>query len=163
MPRRAPADADGERVMKRLALALLLAGSLAACGEPVPPDVTEAWTRDTVGSTASAAVFMTITAPVGDRLVAASTPVAKQTDLMTMKTSGNAMTMAYVGKIDLPAGKPVSLNATGLHVWLAGLTHPLKAGETFPLTLEFEQGGQSKVIVSVIAPAAAAPMAGMDM
>ena len=40
---------------------------------------------------------------------------------------------------------------------------PLKAGESFPLTLEFEKAGKREVTVSVIAPAAPAPMAGMEM
>ena len=155
--------------MKRLALAVLLAGPLAACGQPAPsaaapPEIARPWTRDTVGGTASAAVFMTVTAPAADRLVAASTPVAAKTDLMTMThDAGGAMTMAYVEGIDLPAGQAVSLDATGLHVWLADLTHPLEAGETFPLTLEFEHAGKREVTVAVIAPAAPPPMAGMTM
>lgn len=164
--------------MTRLAFALLLASSLAACGQPAqsdaaqsdaaqseaaPPEVAEPWTRDTVGRTDSAAVFMTITAPAADRLLGASTPIAGDTSLMTMTGGSEAMAMADVAAIDLPAGQPVTLGPTGLHVWLAGLDHPLTAGETFPLTLEFENAGTREVTVSVIAPAAAAPMGGMKM
>lgn len=147
--------------MKRSPVALLLAAALAACGQASPPEgppeITRPWTRATVGSTASAAVFMTITAPAADRLVSAATPVARETDLMTMQGGDSAMAMAYVEAIDLPAGRPVSLNPAGLHVWLAGLTHPLAAGETFPLTLAFEKAGKREITVTVIAPAAPAP------
>lgn len=59
--------------------------------------------------------------------------------------------------IQIPAGKPVSLNPSGLHVWLAGLNHPLKAGQSFPLTLKFEKAGERQVTVTIIEPAAAAP------
>lgn len=153
--------------MKRLAVALLLAGSLASCSQPAAPEagpeIVQPWTRDTVGSTASAAIFMTITAPTADRLLAATTPVAAETDLMTMNSAGNAMAMAYVEAIELPAGQPVSLDPTGLHVWLANLERPLKAGETFPLALEFEKAGKREVTVEVIAPAAPPPTARMAM
>lgn len=82
---------------------------------------------------------------------------------MTIKGATNVMEMAYVKAIDLPPGKPVSLNPTGLHVWLAGLKRSLKAGETFPLTLTFAKAGRREVSVVVIRPGAAPPMQGMRM
>lgn len=142
--------------MKWLAIALC-AVTVTSCARPAPIDVKNVWTRDTVGGTANAAVFMTITAPAADRLIAASTPAAKKTDLMTMAGGSSAMEMTYVKDVDLPAGTPVSLNPMGLHVWLAGLNQPLKAGQSFPLTLKFEEAGERQVSVSVIAPAAAPP------
>lgn len=145
----------------KLAIALILAAPLAACAQPSGPEITDVWARDTVGGTANAAVFMTIASPDADRLVAASAPVAKRTDLMTMHGGSSAMAMSYVEAIDIPAGETVSLNPTGLHVWLDDLNEPLKAGETFPLTLEFAKAGRREVTVSVIAPAAAAPGAAM--
>jgi copper(I)-binding protein len=148
---------------QRLAFTLLLLLSMAGCGQPAPLEVTDVWTRDTVGGTANAAVFMTIASPTADRLVAATTPIASKTDLMTMAGGSGAMEMRYVEAIAIPAGKPVSLNAGGLHVWLAGLTRPLEAGQSFPLVLEFEKAGRREVTVPVIPPAAAPPMAGMDM
>jgi len=51
----------------------------------------------------------------------------------------------------------VSLNPMGLHVWLVDLTQPLKAGQSFPLTLKFEKAGERQVTVSVIEPAATPP------
>ena len=147
--------------MNRLFLALFLLFPLVSCGQPVSVEIKNVWARDTVGSTANAAVFMTITSPAADRLVAASTPAARKTDLMTMEGGSSAMEMKYLAGIDIPAVTPVSLKADGLHVWLADLTAPLKAGQTFPLTLQFEKAGEREVTVSVIAPAAAPPMAGM--
>jgi copper(I)-binding protein len=150
--------------MIRLLFALLLALPLAACGKPAPEvQIMDVWTRDTVGSTANAAVFMTITSPTGDRLVAASTPVASKTDLMTMHDDNGAMAMTYLKGIDVPAGTEVSLDPSGLHIWLADLKQPLHNGESFPLTLEFEKAGRREVRVSVIAPAAMPPMSGMKM
>ena len=144
--------------MRRLALALVLLSLLAGCGQPAGVEVKDAWARDTVGRTANAAVFMTLSSPGTDRLIAASSPVAKKTDLMTMEMEGGAMAMTYLDAIDIPAGEPVSLNPSGLHVWLADLDEPLKAGQTFPLVLEFEKAGEQRVVVSVIAPAAPPPV-----
>lgn len=147
--------------MRRLAFALFLSLPLAACQQAAPLEVKDAWARDTVGGTASAAVYMTITSPTADRLIAASAPVAKKTDLMTMEGGSSAMGMTYLKAIDIPADAPVSLNPSGLHVWLAELNQPLRAGETFSLLLTFEKAGQRRVIVSTIKPAAAPPMSGM--
>ncbi len=119
-------------IVRRLAFALLLTLPVAACTQPAPLAVKDVWARDTVGGSANAAVFMTITSPTADRLVAASTPAAKKTDLMTMTGGTGAMEMTYLEGIDIPANQPVSLNPGGLHVWLADLNQPLRAGQSFP-------------------------------
>ena len=149
--------------MRRLGFTLALLLLIGATAKTTPPQVKDAWARASIGAAANAAVFMTITSPTPDQLVAVSTPVATKTDLMTMAGGSNAMAMKHLKAIDLPANKPVSLNASGLHVWLAGLKRPLKAGETVPLTLVFEKAGKLQVTVSIVKPGAAGPMAGMSM
>ena len=143
----------------RRSLVAFLVLLVASCTKPARLDVTNAWTRDTIGRTENAAVFMTISSGTPDRLVSASSPaVAKKTDLMTMAGGRNAMEMTYAQGVDIPANAPVSLNPTGLHVWLAGLRQPLRTGQTFPLMLKFQKAGERRVVVSVIAPAASPPM-----
>jgi len=149
--------------MRSFALALVLWLPVAAAAQTMPLQVKDVWARGTVGAAANAAVYMTITSHKPDRLLAASTPVAKKTDLMTMVGGSSAMEMKYLKAIDIPANKPVSLNASGLHVWLAGLKRPLKAGETFSLTLVFEKAGKREVAVTIVKPGAGAPMPGMSM
>ena len=149
--------------MRRLAFALFLLFPITACGQAARLEVKDVWARDTVGSTANAAVFMTISSPTPDRLIAASAPVAEKTDLMTMAGGNGAMEMTYLDGIDIPANTPVSLNPGGLHVWLAHLHQPLRAGQSFPLILEFEKAGQRRVVVPVIGPAAPPPVSGMPM
>jgi copper(I)-binding protein len=141
--------------VRRLAFALFLLLPITACGQPARLEVKDVWARDTVGSTANAAVFMTISSPTPDRLIAASTPIAEKTDLMTMAGGSGAMEMQYLDGIDIPANKPVSLNSSGLHVWLADLNQPLRAGQSFQLTLKFEKAGERRITVTVISPAAA--------
>lgn len=115
-------------------------------------EIEQAWTRDTVGRTANAAVFMTITASSADRLISATSSVAERTGLMTMTMDGGAMSMSYVDAIDLPAGEAVSLDPSGLHVWLEELKAPLEAGQTLTLELRFEKAGTREIDVAVVAP-----------
>jgi len=147
--------------VSRSVFALLLPLSLVACGQSGEIEVKDAWARDTVGSTAAAAVFMTIASPTSDRLVGASTPVAGKTDLMTMEGGNSAMRMTYLEAIDIPADTPVSLEPGGLHVWLADLGEPLSAGQSFPLVLRFEKAGERRIVVPVIGPATPPPSSGM--
>jgi copper(I)-binding protein len=149
--------------MRRLAFALSLLLPVAAAAQTAELEVKAVWARGTVGNSANAAVYMTITSQNPDRLVAASTPVANKTDLMTMVGGSSAIEMKYLEVIDIPARKPVSLDSSGLHVWLAGVKQPLKAGQTFPLTLTFEKAGQREVTVSIIKPGETPPMPAMRM
>jgi hypothetical protein len=141
--------------------ALFLLLPLAACTQPARLEVQDVWARDSVGSLANAAVFMKINSNEPDRLIGASTPIADKVDLMTMSGGSSAMQMQYLDAIDVPPDRPVSLNPSGLHVWLSDLKQPLRAGETFPLTLRFEAAGQRQVTVTIIAPAAAPPTSGV--
>lgn len=138
--------------MKWSTSTVFLLTALASCSQPASLEVKDPWTRDTVGSVANAAVFMTISSPNADRLIAASTPVARKTDLMTMGHGGNVMEMKYLQGIDIPANTPVSLDPSGLHVWLAQLNQPLRGGGTFPLNLKFEKAGERRVNVTIIRP-----------
>jgi copper(I)-binding protein len=140
-------------------LALAAAFSVTSCTKPDGLEVRDAWARDSIGGVANAAVFMTIRSPIPDRLVSASSPVAERTDLMTIAGGSEAMRMVYVKAIDIPASQPVSLGPGGFHVWLDGLNQPLKAGESFPLQLQFDKAGQKRVTVSVIGAAASPPTA----
>src|SRR5688572_24421155 len=150
-------------MLRGLAVALVLLLPVAACTQPAELEISEPWARASAGEADTAAVYMTITSPSDDRLIGASTPAAARTDLMTMNADGATMGMNSVTDIPLPANTPVSLDPSGLHVWLEGLHAPLTAGETFPLTLQFENAGEREITVSIIEPAAAPPMSDMDM
>lgn len=149
--------------MRALIFALCMLLPLAACTRSEPVKVENAWARASIGNAPDAAVFMTITAPAGDRLLRASTVAAARTDLMTMEARGDTMGMVYVETIEIPPGEPVHLAPHGLHVWLAGVKQPLVAGQTIPLTLTFEKAGELGVTVSILSPSAPAPSSHMEM
>ncbi len=120
--------------------------------------VDNAWARATPGKSDIGAAYVTIHSPTADRLVAASTPVAKKAELHTMEMSGMVMKMRPISGIDIPAGQSVSLAPGGMHIMLMGLNQPLKTGQSFPLTLTFEKAGTRTVNVAVEKVGATAPM-----
>ena len=92
-----------------------------------------------------------------DRLLSATSTVAKSVELHTMSMDGDVMRMRQVEAIALPAGQSVELKPGALHMMFMGLKAPLKAGDKVPVTLKFEKAGELKVMMSVQAPGANAP------
>lgn len=106
------------------------------------------------------AVYMTIAnrGAGDDRLIAAATPAAERAEVHTHVHAGGMMKMQPVESVDLPAGHGVTFEPGGLHVMLMQLRAPLKAGETFPMTLSFERAGTLEVTVTVEARGRAGTM-----
>lgn len=85
-----------------------------------------------------------------DKLISISSPVAKSTEIHTMSMEGNVMKMREVDGIELPPAAKVEMRpGHGYHIMLMGLQKPLKAGDKFPLTLNFEKAGKTDVTVVV--------------
>src|SRR5579883_501796 len=142
-------------MMKRLAVLLLGAGlifgAVIAAGNRAMAQsgglvVDNAWARATPGHSDFGAAYLTIRSPTADRLVAVATPVAHKAELHTMEMSGMVMKMRPVAGIDIPAGKAVTLAPGGFHVMLTGLAKPLRAGQSFPLTLTFAKAGRRRTL-----------------
>jgi len=72
------------------------------------------------------------------------------TTAMGGSTGGSdAMSMDPVQKVDVPAGEVVTLKPGGFHVMLIGMKRQLQAGDTFDVTLTFENAGTKKVTATV--------------
>ncbi|MEZ5181952.1 MAG: copper chaperone PCu(A)C [Acidimicrobiales bacterium] len=71
------------------------------------------------------------------------------TDDMGDDMGGGAMTMQPVDSIELPAGEEVSLEPGGYHIMLLDLVAPLEVGDTFEITLTFENAGEVTVTAEV--------------
>ena len=126
---------------------LLLAG--AASAQTGSLALKNAWARATPGRAETGAAYLTIEAAGPDRLTGVSTPVAGKAELHEMSMQGDIMKMRSLAAIDLPAGRTVVLKPGATHIMLMGLRRPLRVGESFPLTLEFEKAGQREVNVVV--------------
>jgi copper(I)-binding protein len=113
-----------------------------------PVMVSGAWVRAMAPGQDNAAVSLNITSQENARLVAASSPLAKRTEIHTMKQKNGMMVMREVDSLPLPAKQQVRLGA-GDHIMLIGVKHPLKVGEKIPLKLTVEFKGKRKRTVKV--------------
>lgn len=142
------------------AVGLLVASALPwapTAAQTAPVAVDNAWARATPGKAENGAAYLTLKAGAADRLTGVSTPVAKKAELHEMTMDGSIMKMRQIAGIDLPAGQPVTLKPGAAHIMLVGLNAPLKAGQSFPLTLQFEKAGSKMVNVTVEPPGAMGP------
>ena len=85
------------------------------------------------------------------RIVSASSPIADRAELHTHETEGGVMKMRHLHSVEVPAQGGVSFEPGGLHVMLFGLKEPLVAGESFPLTLGFQEAGEIEVKIEITA------------
>jgi len=146
------------------ALALLAMAAPAWAASTVT--VTGVWSRP---ADQTGVVYATIQNASGtaDSLVSASSPVAKSVQIhesmaaspgptasgsmagMAGMPGMGAMVMKPVAALAVPAGGTVQLKPGSYHIMLIGLAHPLKAGETFPVTLKFRNAGPVHVTSTV--------------
>lgn len=108
------------------------------------------WARPTAGAGTTGAAYFTLTnnGPP-DQLIGASTPIAASADLHETINDNGVMRMRPVTAIALAPGKTVTFSPGGYHVMLTGLKAPLKAGDSFPLTLSFAHAQPITVTVKV--------------
>lgn len=133
-------------------LALLLA---AACGQPatsahIPAHATGAiviesgWAGPTPNGVDVSAGYLNIAngTGVGDRLLSASSPRAREVQLHEMSMdSSQVMQMRQIDGVDVPAGGAVALTSGGTHLMFIGVTSPFVEGERIPVVLTFEHAG----------------------
>jgi len=129
--------------------ASLAVANLGALAQTNQLDVSNPWARATPGGAENGAAYVTIQSPTADRLISAASPVAKKVELHTMEMAGMVMKMRPIAGLDIPADQLVTLKPGGEHIMLIGLQHPLREGQTFPLTLNFEKAGARTVTVAI--------------
>ena len=104
--------------------------------------------RATVGSMSSSAAYVSVMnhGKTADRLLDATSNLARKTELHLMEMDNGVMRMRPIeGGIDLPAGKTIHLAPGGYHVMLIGLNAPLTADGIFEITLVFQNAGEKTI------------------
>lgn len=146
-------------MLARIALSSLLVlstgAALAADYKVGDLTISDPWSRALPPNAPAGAAYFTVTnqGQAQDRLVGAASDVAGKAELHTHVKSGEMMRMQKVDAVDIPASGEAIFAPGGNHVMLIGLKRPLKDGEQFPLTLEFEKAGKVQVEVPVRADA----------
>jgi copper(I)-binding protein len=123
------------------------------------------WTRATASGQPSAGAFLVITnnGTEADRLVSASSPLAKTAELHSMTVDNGVMKMrALPDGLDLPPGKTVELMPGSLHIMLVGPTTALAEGQRVPLSLTFQKAGTIDVELAVEKAGAKSPAPAMS-
>ena len=115
------------------ALFLTVVPSLAGAADI---EVKSAWVRGTVPAQMMSGAFMEITSKSGATLVGVSTPAAEDAEVHEMRLEGGVMKMRPAPRLDLPAGKTVTLKPGGYHIMLMGLKRQLQVGDSVPITLK---------------------------
>lgn len=117
--------------------------------------IDQPWARASIGDTKNTAAYMKLTnrGDAPDKLTAAKTDVAGHTMLHESRMEGGVMKMVHLPNgIEVPAHGSAELKPLGMHVMIMGLKQPLKAGDTFPMTLVFEKQGEVPITVKVGQP-----------
>lgn len=139
-----------------LLLALVAAPSLAQVS------ITDAWVRGTVPGQMGTGAFMQLNSATDLTLIGVTSPAAKVAQIHEMALDAGVMKMRAIGKLPLPAGRTVELKPGGYHLMLMDLAHPLKAGDSVPVTLTFadKDGRKTTQEISVPVRALTAAMPG---
>ena len=133
------------QLSRSLFFVALAAGFIASAAQ-AQTTVKDPWARATVAQQKASGAFMQLQSAKGGKLLSASSPAAGVVEIHEMAMEGNVMKMRALTSLDLPAGKPVDLKPGGYHVMLMDLKKPLSAGDTVPITLVVESGGQRETV-----------------
>lgn len=155
----------------RLVTAVLAVAAIAAVAAPGhhtfasefkvgPITIETPWSRATPGGAKVAAGYLTIKndAATPDRLVSVAADIAGRAGIHQMSMADGMMKMRELTDgLPIPAQGSVALDPASYHLMFLDLKKPLKEGETFPATLNFEKAGTVSVTFEVRGVGAAAP------
>lgn len=139
-----------------IALTTLLFGGMAyADGYRVSDHVkiTNLWARALPVVSKNGAAYFTAenTGKHDARIRGVLTAIARRAEIHTHVLEDGLARMQQVTEgVVVPAHGTISFTPGGLHIMLMGLEQPLTAGMSFPITLEFEDGGSFPLTVNVL-------------
>jgi len=157
MPRRAV-------LIGALAMALMPLATTADDHPGMGLKVEQPWARATPGNAPNGAAYLRVVnhGQQMDRLVGATSPVSRKVELHTHTMEGGMMRMRQVSAVEVHPGEPAVFQPGGNHIMLIDLKAPLKEGESFPLTLVFDEAGQVTTEVTVQGVGSMGPGEGME-
>ena len=122
-----------------------------------------AWARASAGAATTGGAYVTLMGGArADSLVSVSTPIAATAEVHETTEAKGIMRMRAVTAVPIPPGQMVTFKPGGYHIMLMDLTHPLVAGQSFPLTLTFANAAPITVNVTIRPLGRDAPMGGRD-
>lgn len=134
-----------------LALALLAISALGHNHDKGDIQVRHPWSRATPPGAKVGVGYMEIRnrGDQADKLLSASTPVARAVEMHVTQRDGEVMKMRQVQAFEIPARERHELRPGGSHLMLVDLAQPLKKGERFTMRLRFERAGELEIELEV--------------
>jgi copper(I)-binding protein len=121
-------------------------------------EIIQPWVRVTPGQSTGALYFTIHNGGAqADRLVGASTPMARRAELHSSVEQGNVVRMEKIDGVEIAAGGSAAFQPGGLHVMLIGLEPNAVPGQMLQITLRFERAGELKVAAPILAPGGKPP------
>ena len=113
--------------------------------------VEQAWARATPRGALTGAAYMMLinNGAFADRLLSATTPVADQIQFHRQTEVNGVSRMREVHNVELSPGGKITFKPGDMHMMIVGIKQPLKEGQSFPLTLQFEKAGNIDVTVPI--------------
>lgn len=113
--------------------------------------VHDGWAAPTPAGVDVAAGYLTISnhTHAADRLLSATSARAERVEVHEMTMNGSVMQMRAVERLNIPAGRDVTLGPGGMHLMFFGVREPFAEGQTIPVHLVFETAGAMDVSLPV--------------
>lgn len=140
------------KTLSSLFCALLMAGPALAHDYQVGDlHIAHPWARPLPPVVPSGAAYMVIENRGNNQeiLVDAHSPIAEKVEVHEHVHVDGLMKMQRVDQLAIPPGAEVVFKPGGYHLMMFGLKQPLEAGERFPMTLVFTDGGSIEVQVMI--------------
>ena len=136
--------------MNLFSVAAFVVAASAAAADAL--QVRDARALATVPGQSVAAAYMTIESPSNARIVSVNSGVAESVQIHAMSMQEGVMRMRRLDSLDLPAGREVRLAPGGIHLMLAGLRHPLRAGASVKLSFTVTGANGERQLVQIRIP-----------
>lgn len=122
---------------------LLLLGACSPQGDGAEIVIDSPWVRETPPGQTVAAGYMEIRndGEQARTLLTARSPDASRVEIHTMEHADGMMRMRRIDRLEVPAGKTMTLEPGGMHLMLFDI-ETAAAGNHVPVTLTFDDGWQ---------------------
>lgn len=138
-----------KKTLSILSLSIItsLTSLVAIANEAEEATISAPFAREVPPGAPASASFMTIENKSNKplKIISAESGVAKTVELHKHTNDNGVMRMRKIPFIKVPADGKTELKPGGLHIMLIGPHHPLKAGQTVNVKLNFEDGS-SKIV-----------------
>lgn len=138
-------------MFKSILLGCLLALVTTISAASTEVTATDGWARASIPGTENAAAYGSLVnqGASAATLTHLTSAVAEKTELHQHQHQDGMMSMVHVKSLTIGAGEQVTMQPGGYHIMLFKVKQPLKAGESFQVTLHYKSGTTQQMEVQV--------------